>query len=82
MNSQHSAPGNSGLSLFHLAIDFNLFPVRYTHRSWLQQDKNYKLIESLKADPAAQFNLSAYLLRKFNLQNAYDYDFGRLDLCT
>ncbi|WP_299731975.1 SctK family type III secretion system sorting platform protein [uncultured Endozoicomonas sp.] len=79
MNSQSNRQDDSGQSLFNLAIKFNFYPVRYAHPSWLQKDENFRVIESLKSDPAAHFSLSAYLLKKFNLQGAFDFDFGRFD---
>ena len=75
----NGAGGSAQTNLPNLIIDFNLFPVRYIHSSWLKKDKHASLIGELQLDPVAQFSLSAYLLRKFNLSHAFDYDFSRIE---
>ena len=66
----------SGTSIFSLAVEFNLFPVRYMHLSWLQKDEHYKLIAQLKVNDATHFNLSDHLLKRFKLRDEFDFDFS------
>ena len=67
--------GQNNFSLQALAIEFNLFPVRYMHSSWLKKDKHYKLIMSLKDNPETHLPLSEHLLKQFKLSNDLDFDF-------
>ncbi|MFK0571413.1 SctK family type III secretion system sorting platform protein [Endozoicomonas sp.] len=79
MNSNNVFKEYNGVSLFSHMVEFNLFPIRYVHLSWLKSDDNFRLLKGLKSSEPAQFNLSSYLLSKFGIANNYDYDFGRLD---
>ena len=69
----------NGTSLFNLMVEFNLFPIRYVHKSWLKDDEHAQLLKGLSSSPSAEFGTSSYLLNKFGVGNAFDYDFARLD---
>lgn len=62
--------------IFGLAIEFNLFPVRYIHLSWLQKDEHHQLIARLKLNEATHFNVSEHLLKRFKLSENFDFDFS------
>ena len=83
MNSNHGVntlfQEYNGSSLFNHMVEFNLFPIRYLHVSWLQDDEHVRLLKGLRSSPSAEFNASSYLLNKFGVGNAFDYDFVRLD---
>lgn len=79
MNSNNIFQEYNGVSLFSHMVEFNLFPIRYVHMSWLKADENFRLIKGLRSSVPAQFNISSYLLSKYGLANDFDYDFGRLD---
>ena len=64
-----------GKSLFNYMVDFNLFPIKYTHVSWLKDDDNLLLLKGLRSNVMVQFNLSRYLLKKFNISQEFDYKF-------
>ncbi len=66
----------NGNSIFSLAVEFNMFPVRYMHLSWLKQDEHYKLIAQLKVKDSTHFNLSDHLLKRFKLSDEFDFDFS------
>ncbi|USE35271.1 SctK family type III secretion system sorting platform protein [Endozoicomonas sp. SCSIO W0465] len=60
-------------------VEFNFFPIRYVHTSWLKSDKHFRFLKALQSSVPAQFNISSYLLRKFGISKQFDYDFDRLD---
>ena len=66
----------TGPSVFSLAVEFNLFPVRYMHLSWLQKDEHYKLIAQLNVNDATHVSLSDHLLKRFKLSDDFDFDFS------
>lgn len=66
---------NSGVSLFSLMLEFNLYPVKYVHLSWLKQDEHFKLLNKLKVDEASHEDISEYLLKRFKLNKQFDFDF-------
>ena len=66
---------HSDTSILSLAVEFNLYPVRYMHSSWLQKDEHYKLIAHLKVDESTHFDLSDHLLKRFKLNDDFDFDF-------
>ena len=69
------ATQQNGTSLFSLAVEFNLYPVRYLHLSWLKKDEHYQIVQQLKSSEATHFNLSNYLLQRFNLRDTFDFNF-------
>ncbi|MGI2026804.1 SctK family type III secretion system sorting platform protein [Endozoicomonas sp. GU-1] len=79
MNSNNVFQEHNGTSLFNHVVEFNFFPVRYVHASWLKSDKHFKLLKSLQTSEPAQFSLSNYLLSKFGIAKQFDYDFDRPD---
>ncbi len=83
MNSDHGVntlfQEHNGSGLFNHMVEFNLFPIRYLHVSWLKEDEHVRLLKGLRPVPSAEFNTSSYLLNKFGVGNAFDYDFERLD---
>lgn len=79
MNSNNVFQEYNGTSLFNHMVEFNLYPIRYVHMSWLKTDEHFRLLKGLKGTGSAQFNISSYLLNKFGIANKYDYDFARLD---
>lgn len=75
MNTSYLFDERQGDSIFSLAVEFNLYPVKYIHSSWLQRDQYYKLVNQLKADSATHSRLSEYLLKRFKLKDQFDFDF-------
>ena len=69
----------NGTTLLDLMVEFNFFPIRYIHSSWLKDDEHVRLLKGLRSSPSAEFNTSSYLLNKFGVGNAFDYNFDRLD---
>ena len=58
------------------SVDFNLAPIATVDPSWLSAMAHGALIEQLRGEPAAQGWLSAHLLGKFDISDAYWTDFG------
>lgn len=79
MNSNNIFQEYNGKSLFNHMVEFNLFPIRYVHMSWLKTDNHFRLLKGLKSSGPAQFNISNYLLGKFGIDNEFDYDFSRVE---
>ncbi|WP_419537125.1 SctK family type III secretion system sorting platform protein [Endozoicomonas sp.] len=79
MNSNNIFEEYSGVSLFSRMVEFNLFPIRYIHASWLKSDDHFRLLKGLKSSKPAQFNISSYLLSKFGIGHDFDYDFSRVE---
>ena len=75
MNTNNAFEEFNGESLFNYMVDFNLFPIKYTHISWLKEDDNLRLLKGLRSNVSVQFNLSRYLLKKFNIAHEFDYNF-------
>ncbi len=67
------------INLFSMAVEFNLYPVRYIHLSWLSKLECQDLIETLKSNKSAQFYLSEFLLDKFRLNDEFDYEFSSVE---
>ncbi|OED44867.1 hypothetical protein ACH42_06425 [Endozoicomonas sp. (ex Bugula neritina AB1)] len=76
MNQEYIFDAYDDSSMFSMAVEFNLFPIRYIHLSWLKKDEHYKLISQLKVSESTHFNLSDHLLKRFKLSNDYDFDFA------
>lgn len=70
---------SNGVSLFDLITEFNFYPVRYIHLSWLKRDEHFRLIGRLKSSATTQFNLSSYLLGRYKVDGVFDFDFRRLE---
>lgn len=75
MNESDLFDDRQGRSVFSLAVEFNLYPVKYIHQSWLKRDEYYKLVNRLKGDDVTHSRLSEYLLKRFKLKNDFDFDF-------
>ena len=75
MNASELFDNRLGKSLFSLTMEFNFFPVRYVHQSWLKRDEHYKLVNQLKNDAVTHGRLSDYLLKRFKLKEQFDFDF-------
>ena len=75
MNESEIFDNRQGDSIFSLAVEFNLYPVKYVHMSWLKRDEHFKLVNQLKADEATHGRLSEYLLKRFKLKDQFDFDF-------
>ena len=75
MSNSELFDSHHGISLFSLVMEFNLYPVRYVHLSWLKRDEHYKLIHKLKTDDNTHNHLSEYLLKRFKLKDKFDFDF-------
>ncbi|WP_422134875.1 SctK family type III secretion system sorting platform protein [Endozoicomonas sp. ALD040] len=63
------------LELFQSIAEFNLYLVRFIHHSWLQTIKLSPLVKQLRKAGNADFHLSHFLLKEFDLSNDFDYDF-------
>ena len=55
--------------------EFNFSPVQYIHPSWLESFIKPVLFERLRKSCRARKRLSALILRRFNLQQEYCFDF-------
>ena len=75
MNTSDFFDDRQGDSIFSLAVEFNLYPVKYLHMSWLKRDEHFKLVNQLKTDDATHNRLSGYLLKRFKLKDQFDFDF-------
>lgn len=75
MNTSDLFDDRQGDSIFSLAVEFNLYPVKYVHMSWLKRDEHYKLVNQLKSDDVTHGRLSEYLLKRFKLKDQFDFDF-------
>ncbi len=76
MNAHHPLiDQDSGLELFQSVAEFNLYLVRYIHPSWLKTVKLSPLVQQLKKQSNADYHLSHYLLKQFQLNNEFDYEF-------
>ncbi|WP_062267270.1 SctK family type III secretion system sorting platform protein [Endozoicomonas arenosclerae] len=63
------------LELFQSVAEFNLYLVRFIHHSWLKTIKLSPLVKQLRQAGNADYHLSHFLLKEFDLANDYDYDF-------
>ena len=75
MNISELFNQQQGGSMFSLIVEFNLYPVKFVHPSWLKRDEHFKLVDQLKADNKTHRHLSEYLLKRFRLKDQYDFDF-------
>lgn len=75
MNKSELFDDRQGDSIFSLAVEFNLYPVKYVHSSWLKRDGHYKLVNQLRTNDATHSRLSEYLLKRFKLGDQFDFDF-------
>ena len=66
---------HSGLELFQSVAEFNLYLIRYIHPSWLKTVKLSPLVQQLRQQCNADYHLSHYLLKQFQLNNEFDYEF-------
>ena len=57
-------------------IEFNWYLIRFIHNSWLINDPYLDIIQKTKEDNLVDYQLSQYLLKKFNLLNKFYYDFN------
>ena len=57
-------------------IEFNSYLIRFIHNSWLIDDPYLDIIKKTKEDNLVDYQLSQYLLKKFNLSNKFYYDFN------
>lgn len=60
--------------LFERIVEFNLYPLRYAHGSWLKGLEQGDLLKQLGDSASGQFFLSRYLLGCLGLPFAFDYD--------
>ncbi|MRI32164.1 hypothetical protein EOPP23_04030 [Endozoicomonas sp. OPT23] len=76
MNAHHPLIDQSnGLELFQSVAEFNLYLIRYIHPSWLKTVKLSPLVQQLRQENNADYHLSHYLLKQFQLNNEFDYEF-------
>lgn len=68
-----SLPGNDWIK--H-AVEFNLGPINYTHRSWFDAIPHGAAVWSLSGDLRAASHLSQYLLEAFHLDTNFVHDFS------
>ena len=68
-----------GASIFSLTMEFNLYPVKYVHLSWLKRDEHFNLVNQLKTDDTTHGRLSEYLLKRFKLKDQFDFDFDAIE---
>jgi hypothetical protein len=59
-----------------LAItEFNYYPNRYIHSSWVDRLENSKVIRKLLNNARSEDNVAEYLLERFNLKDKLCFDF-------
>ncbi|WP_263082202.1 Yop proteins translocation protein K [Endozoicomonas sp. Mp262] len=59
--------------LFDQVTEFNLYPIRYMHHSWLKGIEHADFINLLKGNEQSHFFLSRYLLGCLNVTTECDY---------
>ncbi len=60
-------------------VEFNLYPVRYIHTSWLEGLEFAQIVDALKAHEQSHFYLSAYVLNSLNVADSFDSIFDTPD---
>jgi hypothetical protein len=73
MSQNNAAFDNNNLKLI---IEFNHYLSRFIHNSWIIDDPYLDIINKIKEDTNVDYQLSQYLLKKFNLLNKFYYDFN------
>ena len=76
-NTEEQEPVNN--ELLELVAEFNIYPVRYIHSSWLKEVQYAQLVGLLKEKERSHFYLSSYLLGCFGLDTEFDYEFRAIE---
>ena len=74
-----SKPKSMNNDLLGKVLEFNLYPVRYIHSSWLKDIKYGQVVRSLAERNQTHSWLSNYLLGYFELNETFDYEFSSLE---
>ncbi len=78
-NTETSEQESVSSRLFTQIAEFNQYPVRYIHSSWLKQVQYAQLVVALQEQEQSHYHLSHYLLNCFDLNSEFDYEFQSLE---
>ncbi|WP_330924628.1 SctK family type III secretion system sorting platform protein [Candidatus Sororendozoicomonas aggregata] len=74
-----SDPRAMNIERLEKIVEFNLYPVRYIHSSWLEALEFAQIVDALKGHEQSHFYLSGYLLNSLNIDDSFDSTFDTAD---